>query len=278
MTDLTSAPPCAPSPPCPSRRRLAGACRASRTPRRVLAEVRQQPAADASAERARAGGGRPHRQGRARAASRSRSSRTTSSAATPTCWPGALAAASTSSRRRRWSSRRWCRSPRSTRVGFAFADYEQVWEAMDGELGAHVRAAHREGRACYAFEKMWDNGFRQITTSSKPIETRQGHGRPEDPRAGEPAVDRRCSRRCRRCAGQPAVQRGLLGAADQDRRRAGEPAADHPGRQALRGAEVLLADQPHLGRLLVHRQRPRLGAPAGRPEDDRRQRHQRRRR
>ena len=26
-------------------------------------------------------------------------------------------------------------------VGFAFADYDQVWKAMDGKLGAHVRAA-----------------------------------------------------------------------------------------------------------------------------------------
>ena len=26
-------------------------------------------------------------------------------------------------------------------VGFAFADYDQVWKAMDGKLGAHVRSA-----------------------------------------------------------------------------------------------------------------------------------------
>ena len=64
-------------------------------------------------------------------------------------------------------------------------------------------------------------------------------------------------------ADQPAVQRGLFGAADPDRRRAGKPAADHPGREALRGAEVLRHQQPHLGRFLVHRQWPRLGAPAG---------------
>ena len=44
------------------------------------------------------------------------------------------------------------------------------------------------------------------------------------------------------------------------------PLRDHRDRQALRGAEVLLADQPHVGRLLVPRQPPRLGAPArGRP-------------
>jgi tripartite ATP-independent transporter DctP family solute receptor len=55
-------------------------------------------------------------------------------------------------------------------VGFAFADYDQVWKAMDGALGAHVRAAIAKVNL-FAFEKMWDNGFRQMTTSGKPIET-----------------------------------------------------------------------------------------------------------
>lgn len=54
-------------------------------------------------------------------------------------------------------------------VGFAFADYDQVWKAMDGQLGAHVRAAIAKVNL-YAFEKIWDNGFRQMTTSGKPIE------------------------------------------------------------------------------------------------------------
>jgi tripartite ATP-independent transporter DctP family solute receptor len=55
-------------------------------------------------------------------------------------------------------------------VGFAFSDYKQVWAAMDGGVGAHVRGALEKLRL-HAFEKMWDNGFRQITTSSRPIET-----------------------------------------------------------------------------------------------------------
>ena len=32
-------------------------------------------------------------------------------------------------------------------VGFAFPDYDTVWKAMDGELGAYVRGADRQGRA-----------------------------------------------------------------------------------------------------------------------------------
>jgi tripartite ATP-independent transporter DctP family solute receptor len=55
-------------------------------------------------------------------------------------------------------------------VGFAFADYDQVWKAMDGGLGAHVRAAIAKVNL-HAFETIWDNGFRQMTSSAKPIET-----------------------------------------------------------------------------------------------------------
>ncbi|ARN21747.1 TRAP transporter substrate-binding protein [Piscinibacter gummiphilus] len=53
-------------------------------------------------------------------------------------------------------------------VGFAFSDRNQVWNAMDGKIGAHVRAAIGKMRL-HAFEKMWDNGFRQITSSKGPV-------------------------------------------------------------------------------------------------------------
>jgi TRAP-type C4-dicarboxylate transport system substrate-binding protein len=39
---------------------------------------------------------------------------------------------------------------------------------MDGELGALVRKGFDKA-GLYAFEKIWNNGFRQITTSKKPI-------------------------------------------------------------------------------------------------------------
>lgn len=53
-------------------------------------------------------------------------------------------------------------------VGFAFADYKQVWGAMDGKLGAHVRGLI-EKVGLYPLDRVWDNGFRQITTSAKPV-------------------------------------------------------------------------------------------------------------
>src|SRR3978361_1435509 len=53
-------------------------------------------------------------------------------------------------------------------IGFAFKDYDTVWKAMDGKLGAHVRA-EIDKRGLIAMHKMWDNGFRHITSSTHPI-------------------------------------------------------------------------------------------------------------
>jgi tripartite ATP-independent transporter DctP family solute receptor len=55
-------------------------------------------------------------------------------------------------------------------VGFAFKDYDQVWTAMDGPLGAYVRGTIAKA-GLLAFEKMWDNGYRQVTSSTHPIAT-----------------------------------------------------------------------------------------------------------
>jgi tripartite ATP-independent transporter DctP family solute receptor len=55
-------------------------------------------------------------------------------------------------------------------MGFAFPNYDTVWTAMDGDLGAYVRAQIAKTNLL-AMEKIWDNGFRQTTTSTKPIAT-----------------------------------------------------------------------------------------------------------
>jgi TRAP-type transport system periplasmic protein len=55
-------------------------------------------------------------------------------------------------------------------LAFAFKDYDHVWAAMDGAVGAEVRAAIAKVNL-HAFEKMFDNGYRNITSSSKPINT-----------------------------------------------------------------------------------------------------------
>jgi len=53
-------------------------------------------------------------------------------------------------------------------VGFAFKDYPSVWGAMDGDLGAFVRGEINKA-GLEVMDKIWDNGFRQTTSSSKPI-------------------------------------------------------------------------------------------------------------
>src|SRR6476661_4548431 len=55
-----------------------------------------------------------------------------------------------------------------TGVGFAFPGYDQVWAAMDGELGAMLRGA-AEDIGFHCMDKGYDHGFRQITTRTKPI-------------------------------------------------------------------------------------------------------------
>jgi tripartite ATP-independent transporter DctP family solute receptor len=55
-------------------------------------------------------------------------------------------------------------------MGFAFAGYPEVWRTMDGPLGAFIRSEIAK-RGLYAMEKIWDNGFRQTTTSNRAITT-----------------------------------------------------------------------------------------------------------
>ena len=55
-------------------------------------------------------------------------------------------------------------------LAFAFKDYQTVWSAMDGELGAHVRAAIGKVNL-HVFDRCLDNGYRNITSSTRPINT-----------------------------------------------------------------------------------------------------------
>ena len=55
-------------------------------------------------------------------------------------------------------------------VGFAYPSYDKVWESLDGALGKHVRKAFSDANL-FCFEKSWNHGFRQVTSSTKPILT-----------------------------------------------------------------------------------------------------------
>ena len=53
-------------------------------------------------------------------------------------------------------------------TGFAFPDYDTVWKAMDGEVGGYVRTQIQKVGLMAPF-RLYDNGFRQITSSTRPI-------------------------------------------------------------------------------------------------------------
>lgn len=48
-------------------------------------------------------------------------------------------------------------------VGFAFHDYPSVWKSMDGPLGAYIRGHISKANLVVA-DKVWDNGFRHVTS------------------------------------------------------------------------------------------------------------------
>ncbi len=55
-------------------------------------------------------------------------------------------------------------------IGFAFENYDKVWASLDGDVGDYIRQGF-EKVGLHPFHTMWDNGFREISTSTKPIVT-----------------------------------------------------------------------------------------------------------
>jgi tripartite ATP-independent transporter DctP family solute receptor len=53
-------------------------------------------------------------------------------------------------------------------IAFAFKESKQAFAAMDGALGAFVRAEIAK-RNLVVFDRIFDNGFREVTSSVKPI-------------------------------------------------------------------------------------------------------------
>lgn len=56
-------------------------------------------------------------------------------------------------------------------LGFVFDSYDKVWQAMDGDLGRFIQAQIRAKAGLVPMDRMWDLGFRQVTTSVRPIRT-----------------------------------------------------------------------------------------------------------
>ena len=112
-------------------------------------------------------------------------------------------------------------------------------------------------------DKIWDNGFRQITSSTKPINT------PDDLRGFKirvPVSPLWTSMFKAFEASPTSINANEMYTALQTKVVDGQenPLAVISTFQALRSPEVLLADEPHVGRVLVPRQPPRLGTAASR--------------
>ena len=54
-------------------------------------------------------------------------------------------------------------------LGFAFSGYDQLWPAIDGDAGGFLRSQIKDRLGLVAMDRCWDFGFRQITTSGKPL-------------------------------------------------------------------------------------------------------------
>lgn len=56
-------------------------------------------------------------------------------------------------------------------IGFLFNDYTHLWPAVDGGLGQLMRSQIRSQLGIETFERIWDFGFRHITTTVRPIQS-----------------------------------------------------------------------------------------------------------
>ena len=161
-------------------------------------------------------------------------------------------------------------------IGFAFPDYATVWKAMDGDLGAYVRGEITKANLV-VMDKIWDNGFRQTTSSTKPING------PDDFKGFKirvPVSPLWTSMFKAFDASPASINFSEVYSALQTKIVEGQenPLALISTAKLYEVQKYLLADQPHVGRLLVPGQSPRLGKAArGRPHH-RRQEHQRGRR
>jgi len=131
-----------------------------------------------------------------------------------------------------------------------------------GDLGAFIRGQITKANLV-VMDKIWDNGFREVTSSTRPITG------PDDLKGFKirVPVSPLWTSMFKAFDSAPAsINISEVYSALQTKVVEGQenPLAIIIDRQILRSAEILLADQPHVGRLLVPRQPPRLGEASGR--------------
>ena len=130
---------------------------------------------------------------------------------------------------------------------------------MDGELGAYVRQQIAKANLV-AMDKIWDNGFRQTTSSTKPINA------PDDLKGFKirvPVSPLWTSMYKAFDSAPTSINFNEVYTALQTKVVDGQENPVHRQvRQAVRGAEILLVDEPYVGRVLVPGEPARMGAAA----------------
>ncbi len=152
-------------------------------------------------------------------------------------------------------------------TGFAFHDYNEVWKAMDGPLGTYVRA-QIEKVGLLTMSKPWDNGFRNVTTSTKAIKS------PDDLKGLEDACSllRPCCPACLRPwapARHPLTSTSCIRPCKPSWWRVRKPAGHHQHSSFVRSAKALQSDESRVGCLLDSGQPQGDGASAQRHSRDR---------
>ena len=103
-------------------------------------------------------------------------------------------------------------------VPYVFKNYDHVWSSMDGALGQYITDAVAKYGITMFSQATIDNGFRNITTSTKPINSVDDLKGFKIPRAGDAALGQ-CLQVAGRIRGHHQSARALFRAADQGRRR-----------------------------------------------------------
>ena len=116
-------------------------------------------------------------------------------------------------------------------TGFAFKDYDAVWKAMDGDLGNYIRAQIAKS-GIVSVSKVWDNGFRQISSSTRALRA------PADLKGFKIRVPQApmltsLFKALDAGPGADQFQRAVFGVANRRGGGPGKSAADHRHRQAL---------------------------------------------
>jgi tripartite ATP-independent transporter DctP family solute receptor len=57
-----------------------------------------------------------------------------------------------------------------TVLGFLFPGYDHIWPALDGKVGDLIRQ-QLPSKGLVAMDKVWDYGFKQLETSTRPVHT-----------------------------------------------------------------------------------------------------------